>query len=211
MKAIKITPALLTLLLITACVTINIYFPSAKAQQAAEKIVDDILSSGKGGTGQPPKTPPVKSPGKDKDGSASLLHDLYRIAGQGFDFLIPAAEAATPDFNIDTPEIRRLRASMKRRFGSLSGYYRSGAIGFTNNALVAIRDASAVPLKERARLKKLVAAENADRNRLYKAIANANGHPEWEEDVREVFARTWIDRAGSGWWYQKAGGSWTKK
>jgi len=208
MKAIRISPLFFALLFISACVTINIYFPSAKAQQAAEKIVDEILSN-EGEEGQ--KTPPQKAPEKQGDDAASLLRDIYRIADHGLALLIPAAEAAAPDFNIDTPEIRKLRASMKRRFKSLSGYYRSGAIGFTNNALVAIRNASAVPLKERAKLKKLVAAENADRNRLYKAIAVANGHPEWEDDVRKVFARTWIDRAAGGWWYQKPNGTWTQK
>jgi hypothetical protein len=41
-------------------------------------------------------------------------------------------------------------------------------------------------------------------------VAVANGHPEWEGQIRDVFARQWIDSARAGWWYQ-AGGSWKQK
>ena len=44
-----------------------------------------------------------------------------------------------------------------------------------------------------------------------KAIAKANGHPEWEPDVRNTFARTWIEEAATGWWYQNAAGKWQQK
>ena len=84
-------------------------------------------------------------------------------------------------------------------------------IGFTGDALVAVRDDSKVGLKQRTQLKKLVAAENADRNAMYKSIAKANGHPEWEPDVRKTFARTWVEQAASGWWYQNADGKWQQK
>jgi hypothetical protein len=36
---------LATLLLLAACVTINIYFPAAEAEEAAEKIVKDVLGN----------------------------------------------------------------------------------------------------------------------------------------------------------------------
>ena len=100
---------------------------------------------------------------------------------------------------------------MKKRHAALAPYYQSGAIGFTNNALVGFHDNSKIPLKEQSRVKKLVAAENKERNQLYKAIAKANGHPEWEQDVRKTFAGTWINQARPGWWYQNAGGKWVRK
>ncbi|HSH98487.1 MAG: hypothetical protein ACAH07_10660 [Methylophilaceae bacterium] len=34
--------ALLPMLLLPACVTINIYFPAAAAEKAADKIIDDV-------------------------------------------------------------------------------------------------------------------------------------------------------------------------
>ena len=74
------------------------------------------------------------------------------------------------------------------------------------------RDANAVPLADRNRARKLVSDENADRNALYREIASANGHPEWEADIRRTFARRWVERgAQPGWYYQDASGAWAKK
>ena len=100
---------------------------------------------------------------------------------------------------------------MKQRFNQLKGFYDSGAVGFTQDALIGIRDLGSVPLKQRGQLKNLVDAENQDRNQLYKEIARANGHPEWEKDVRETFSKTWIANAAKGWWYQNSGGTWVRK
>jgi len=199
MKITRITPTLGLFWLLTACVTINIYFPAAEAQEAAEQIVEDILSG----------TAEAIPAGEPQSGLAPA--PAVQLVGRMLDFLVPPAQAATPNFSVDTPEIRKLQASMKSRHGSLKGFYDSGAIGFTGDALVAVRDDSKVGLKQRTQLNKLVAAENADRNAMYKAIAKANGHPEWEPDVRKTFARTWIQQAERGWWYQTAAGKWQQK
>lgn len=100
---------------------------------------------------------------------------------------------------------------MKQRNSGLLPYYQSGAVGFTNDGMVDIRDAAAIPLKERNKTQGLVSAENRDRSALYKAIAEANGHPEWEPEIRSTFARTWIGKAQKGWWYQNARGQWVQK
>ena len=125
--------------------------------------------------------------------------NLHRLQ-QGYamsllDILIPPAEAAAPNFDADTPLVRKLQAAMKQRNAQLMPFYASGAIGFTQDALLDIHDLSAVPLKQRGQLKNLIAAENNDRNQLYKEIARANGHPEWEKDIRATFAKTWISKA----------------
>jgi hypothetical protein len=78
------------------------------------------------------------------------------------------------------------------------------------DGLIAVRDTTAVPLRDRQGINALVAAENADRNALYKEIAAGNGHPEWRGDIQSTFAGRWIDKAQGGWWYQKEG-SWVKK
>ena len=191
-------------LLAAACVTINIYFPAAEAREAAEQIVEDVL----GATGE--KKPAVKlkqgEPQSRTESGRTFIRNWNPL-----DLLIPAAHAAQPDFNVDTPEIRSLQASMKNRNPSLQPFYESGAIGFTRNALVALRDAGTLSLKDRARVQALVDAENRDRNALYQAIARANGHPEWEGQVRSVFADTWISKAERGWWYQNAQGQWQHK
>jgi len=57
---------------------------------------------------------------------------------------------------------------------------------------------------------KLVSAENQDRQALYQAIANANGHPEWAAQIKSTFAARWVSNAQSGWWIQSSG-SWKQK
>lgn len=47
MKVLKIGSMLATLFFLAACVTINIYFPAAQAEEAAGRIVDDILGKQK--------------------------------------------------------------------------------------------------------------------------------------------------------------------
>ncbi|MFM9912476.1 MAG: YdbL family protein [Methylophilaceae bacterium] len=123
---------------------------------------------------------------------------------------MPLAIAAA-DLEINTPAISKLKASMQERHGQLAAHYGSGAVGLTRDALIAVRDANAVPLKDRQGVNSLVNAENADRNALYKEIANGNGHPEWEAEVRNTFAQRWVQKAQGGWWYQDAGGAWAKK
>lgn len=122
----------------------------------------------------------------------------------------PLAQAAA-DLEINTPAITSLKQSMQQRYGDLSGFYASGAVGLTNNGLVAVRDPAAAPLAQRQAMNSLVAAENQDRQALYREIARANNHPEWEAEVRSTFAQRWISKAAAGWWYQNAGGAWTKK
>jgi uncharacterized protein YdbL (DUF1318 family) len=117
---------------------------------------------------------------------------------------------AAPDLDLNTPAISALKSSMQTRHAQLAAYYASGAIGLTKDGLIAVRDTTAVPLKDRQGINALVAAENNDRNALYKEIAAGNGHPEWRGDIQATFAGRWIDKAQTGWYYQN-GGAWVKK
>ena len=191
-------------LALTACVTINIYFPAAAAEEAARTIVRDVLKSEQ----SEPAAPPTKE--GERQSQRTQPNPLLVAFGVVLEQLIPQAQAAQADIDINTPAIRAIRSSMQSRQASLAPFYNSGAIGFDSNGSVAVRDLAAAPLKDRNRLKKLVADENADRSRLYKEIARANGHPEWEGDVRATFAKVWAQEALPGYWYQ-AGGSWRQR
>jgi uncharacterized protein YdbL (DUF1318 family) len=75
---------------------------------------------------------------------------------------------------------------------------------------VVVRDATALALKDRVPVNSAVADENRDRKAVYREIAVANNHPEWEGQIRSVFAKQWVDSAKGGWWYQR-GGAWKQK
>jgi len=121
-----------------------------------------------------------------------------------------ALALAQGNLDISSPAITALKRSMQDRHSQLAPLYDSGAVGLAADGGVAVRDASAVPLPQRAQATALVAAENADRSALYREIARANGHPEWEAEVRSTFAGRWAERARSGWWIQQ-GGTWVRK
>lgn len=118
--------------------------------------------------------------------------------------------AAAADLEVNTPAVSALKNSMQARHGQLAPYYTSGAIGLTKDGFIAVKDANAVPLAQRGALTSLVKSENTDRSNLYKEIAIANNHPEWQAEIQSTFAGRWIDKAQGGWYYQGAGG-WVKK
>ena len=194
--------------LLAACVTINVYFPAAAAEKAADQIIDSITGAvpqaqrGSGSTQAPPTTRiRVEEPGLL---AATLGRALYAI--------VPAAHAQEANLDISSPEIRAITSSMQARFGQLQKFFDSGALGMTNNGLVEVRDAAGVALPDRALLTRLVAEDNRDREALYNEIAKANNHPEWAADIRKTFARRWVERgARAGWYYQDADGAWKQK
>jgi uncharacterized protein YdbL (DUF1318 family) len=199
----------LSMLLLTACVTINIYFPAAAAEKAADEIIKDIQGI------SPQKTEP-----KPKASLPNWQAIVFQVIDNAINIVIspaqahggnsPAAHPHDTDLTIDSPEIRQLRASMETRFASLQPMYAAGYIGIQEDGFLAVRDAASVPLKDRNQVNKLIAAENTDRQKLYQAIANANGHPDWSAQIKTTFAERWISNAQPGWWYQSSG-SWKQK
>lgn len=124
---------------------------------------------------------------------------------------MPFTAYAAADIEVNTPAIASLKQSMQQRHGQLAAQYASGAVGLSRDGLVAMRDANAVPLAARQSVNSLIAAENQDRIALYREIARANSHPEWEAEIRSTFGQRWIELAQPGWWYQSASGGWTRK
>ena len=183
-------------LLVSACVTINVYFPAAAAEKAADRIIDEVWGEdAKKDQSSQRRIPP-----------ATAERRIQRWIIGVVEFLLPAAEAQQANLDISSPGINAIKDRMQARHEQLRPFYESGAVGLTVDGGVALRDPKAVSLKDRQRVNALVADENRDRSGLYAEIARANGHPEWEQGIRETFARRWVDKAGTGWWYQSGGG-----
>ena len=186
-------------LLLTACVTINIYFPAAAAEKAADEIIKDIQGI------TPQKTEP-----KPKASLTDWQMTAFKLLDSALNVVVSPAQAEEANLNIDSAEIRQLRATMESRFAALRPFYAAGFIGIQADGFLAVRDAASVPLKDKNKVNKLVAAENKDRQSLYQAIANANGHSEWFAQIKSTFAARWVSNAQAGWWYQSSG-SWKQK
>jgi len=199
MKKLNTVLILSMLFTLAACVTINVYFPAAAAERAAEKFVGDVL-------GEPNEEGSLFNP-------LDLPANVVLIAAAGLvDFLISDAQAQQAEIEINTPQINTIKARMaQRQRQHLDSMFDAGAIGFGSDGLVIIRDRSAVPLSERRSLESVVADENRDRKAVYREIAVANGHPEWEKDIQNTFAKEWAGNARRGWYYQDSSGAWRQK
>jgi len=208
----KITAALFSrhgslfasLLLLTACVTVNVYFPAAAAESAADRFIRDVYGEDTGKPSDSEQKPAEEQSSLQGEQPGGVLVAVMN-------YLIAPANAQQPDINISTPGINKLKSAMSARHEQLKSFYDSGAVGMDNNGFITIRDESAIPLKDRNTVKRLVNDENKDRESLYREIAKANGHPEWEKDIQAIFASRWVANAPSGWWYKNESGQWTQK
>jgi len=195
-------------LLVAACVTINVYFPAAAADKAADQVINDITGGGsKSGATTPPQGSLVPASGDEPNFFVAAI-------GSALYALVPAAHAQDADaaLNVSSPAVTRIKQSMGARFGELEKFFASGAIGLTKDGMVDVRDLNAVALPDRATVKRLVSEDNADRAQLYSEIAKASNHPEWEADIKKSFAKRWVATgAKPGWYYQGDDGAWKQK
>ncbi|MCE3241245.1 MAG: putative rane protein [Deltaproteobacteria bacterium] len=184
------------LLILSACVTVNIYFPAAAVQRAADEIVKETWggSNGKSERVQPQSLLPFAP---HRTLSLSLTREVF------------AQEA---DINVSNPAIRGLRDSIKRRSGAIKPYMDKGSAGINQDGLLVVRSSEGLSLKERAEVQQLIEAENRDREALYAEIAKANNiPPDAVPKIKGIFAKSWIDQAQTGWWIQDSQGNWKRK
>lgn len=187
---------------IISCVTINVYFPAAAVEKAADKIVDDVWG---GGDMAPPTQAPQEAPAEGRLESQRNFSWL-RLGPSS------AEAAGDADINVSTPAIRTLKQSIQRRASAIKPYMKTGNIGIGKNGLLVLRSRSGLNLKQKAQLSRLVKAENRDRLALYREIAKANNiTADRVGDIQSLFAKSWIKNARKGWYIQTSGGSWRVK
>ena len=194
------------MVLLAACVTINVYFPAAEAKEAAKQFVEKVIGDQAVPAEPAPEQAPAPTP---NDGGMAVLDRFDPLVLIG---ISPAYAQSAPDITIKTPAIQAIQSRMEARFdGQLRAGFDAGALGFTHDGLVVVRDPGKVALKDRVALNQAVADDNRDRKAVYREVAVANNHPEWEAQIRGVFAKQWVASAHAGWWYQDASGGWKQK
>jgi uncharacterized protein len=183
--------------LLTACVTVNIYFPAAAVERAAEQIVKETW-------GSVPAEPVKKEQPQSRIFKSETAFAMLRSVGE--------AHAQEADINVSNPAIRALKDSIKQRSESLKSYMDRGNVGITRDGLLTVRTTEGLSLKERAEVQQLVDAENRDREALYVEIAKANNiATESVPKIKAIFAKSWVEQARPGWYVQDAQGNWRKK
>ncbi|AMM41831.1 Uncharacterized conserved protein UCP025560 [Candidatus Desulfofervidus auxilii] len=178
-----------------ACVTVNIYFPAAKVEKAAEEIVKEVRQQ------SPKKEQKLKK--EEKSPPESELHKWQ---------FVNCAYAQEGVLEVSTASIRALKTAIKKRFPKLIPYFQKGIIGENNRGLLEIKSWQGVSLAKRAKVKQLVEAENKDRTNLYQEVAKNMGiDPSQLGKVQKIFAKQWQKTAPSGTWIQTEDGKWVRK
>ena len=178
-----------------ANITINVYFPAESVQQAADVIEDKVR-------GEVLETAP----------SEEAPAPQAKASGGWLDRLCPPAYAQEVDLNINTPEIQKITEARKERFPKIDALLTKGVVGEGNDGLLKDRDLRSLPLKEVAEARKLINAENADRQKLYQAIAAANDIAEDKvADIGKNFAKKIPEKLRPGQYYQNEEGAWVEK
>lgn len=207
------------LMALSACVTVNIYFPAAAAQKLADQVVGEVYKAAAKGALPAPVAPAVSAPAAparsaapatDSLSMASPYHAASYLLAMGFSAISGTAEAAA-NLDASSPGVQSARAQVEALATQMRPYFVSGAVGYTANGQVTIHDAAAVSLPQRAPLNGLVGSYNQALSNLYQQIADANGHPEWAGQIQQTFAQAWINKAPAGYWYQSPSGQWQQK
>ncbi|RKY17879.1 MAG: hypothetical protein DRP90_06240 [Planctomycetota bacterium] len=185
--------AVAVFLLLTGCgdVNITINFPAAAVEKQAAKFVHDVRSA-----------PPAENPSADTPPPEDSDDDG----------LIDPLEGGSVDIGKTNKEIDEIKKRMKERYDKhLLAFYDKGNVGEKIDGYLAIRNFDGLNIKQKALLKKLVNAENADRKAVYKLVAKLNKVPDQVSKVAAIFAKKWRDAAKPDHWVQDDSGTWMKK
>ena len=202
------TPFALTALLTAACVTINVYFPEAAVRDLSQKIEDEVAKEAAKQTAADPDAAPDVTPEVGKQS---------RVAPGVLDLVLGATPAyaagEVPDPGVSNPAIRKIIESRAARAEALDGFKAQGAIGENNQALVEVLALDAIAdLRQRAEVQRLVKAENADREQLFREIAAAQDVDLAQlPRIRETYAETLRANAKPGHKIQMPDGAWKTK
>ena len=115
-RALRVARLAVVGVLVAACVTINVYFPAAAAEKAADQIIDAVTGGVTRGGGAPAPAAPapaVPTTGIAAPGARSVL---VATLGRALHALVPAAQAQEASLDISSPQIRALTESMNARF-----------------------------------------------------------------------------------------------
>ena len=165
------------LLLIFACVTINIYFPAEKVETVAGEIVEEIRGTDTDKQKEEENTADKK---QGYFGSRPIFASLVTTA---------YAQDVT---QVSNPTIRGLKDRMKARYPQLKPWFTRQVLTEGDDGYVKLGATKGLGIKDKNTLRNLVTAENKDREQLYREVAKAlNIDPGQIDKVAQIFAKEW--------------------
>jgi uncharacterized protein YdbL (DUF1318 family) len=181
--------AIVITVILTACVTVNIYFPAAEVKKAAEDIAREV----RGGV--------VDNAPQDK--SKTSPTSWLNFSGIAH---------AQQELTLSNSTIRQIKKKMKDRLPAIEPYLKNGNLGEALNGFLVLKNTGGLDLRKTAEVKRLIKAENSDREDLYNAVSSALNVPASEEKrVNRIFAGEWQKTAPNGTWIEKEKDKWSRK
>lgn len=114
--------------------------------------------------------------------------------------------------SVTNPDVKAAMESILDRQGSLKPFYDAGGVGIGNDGYLAVRPEGSLSAAQAEDARKLVSEDNADRARLYAALAKDLKIKGADlPKVGEIYAQAWRDNALKNWWVQAKDGSWSRK
>jgi hypothetical protein len=188
MKRLFKVQAALVMLLVTACVTVNIYFPAAEIKKDAEDVVKSVY----GIEGQ-------QKPGTEAPKEGSWLN------------VIGPKEAFAQDYkSLSNSVTRGIGEQLKQLYPQLKPYLASGNMGLDENGFAVLRDKSGLNMQQVGEINRLAAQDRSLKMQLYQEKAKAAQTPDKVGDVQAIYADVWKGFAEPGTWIQDGGG-WKQK
>ena len=165
------------ILLVFACVTINIYFPAEKVETVAGEIVEEIRGTDTDKQKEEENTADKK---QGYFGSRPIFTSLVTVA---------YAQDVT---QVSNPSIRGLKDRMKARYPQLKPWFTKQVLTEGDDGYVKLGATQGLGIKDKNTLRNLVTAENKDREQLYREVAKAlNIDPGQIDKVAQIFAKEW--------------------
>lgn len=176
----------MSFILLYSCVTVNIYFPAQEAQKKAKEIVNEIRGN---------------KNSKDLPAQKPQSFNIYNLS-----IFLKNSYASDSALNVTNAKIQTIKQSMKNRFEIMKYYYKKGYLAEKSNGYLKIYR-QPTSLKEKLKLKKLVAHENSDRKTLYMEVARAlNIQQSQIHRLETIFAKQWYNTAPIGTYLQTSTG-----
>ncbi len=180
------------LFILTACVTINIYFPAAEVQKTAQEIVRDVRGEDAADLDKP----------ETKEAAPGPV-SLRLFGSQAW---------AAGELDVSNATIRTLKSRIKSNYPLLRKWLIQGVLGENYKGFVVMKNEGGLNLKARVEAKRTMEEENSNRKALYAAVAKALDIPSSEiPRIGKIFAQHWQKAVPKGTWIEKAPGKWIKR
>ncbi|MDD4731101.1 MAG: DUF1318 domain-containing protein [Desulfovibrio sp.] len=184
----------LVLILVAACVNVNIYFPAAELKRDAENVAKRVYGI---------EDEQDADQGRQEESAPQGARSLLELLG-------PSPAFAQDYQSLSNSVTRGIEQQLGQVYKQLQPFYASGNVGLDQNGFAVLRDKSGLGMQQIGTINRLVSQDRSLKQQLYQEKAKAAQTPGNVGAVQNIYAEVWKDYAAPGTWIQQGGG-WSRK